>query len=178
MASKARELANLGNEYEGLYQVSADGRVFSLVSNKWLKPRNAGSGYQVVMLYHNKKGKNAYVHRLVAEAFIDRIDGKSCVNHKDGDKTNNCAENLEWVTHSENMHHASKNGLSVGSEKQKSAARKNGKIMRKLTDKQALQVRQMYRGGMIQREIADKFNMSQGQISAIVLGKVYKEAAA
>lgn len=175
--SKARELASLGNAYEGLYQVSPDGRVFSLVTNKWLKPRNAGAGYQVVMLYKDKKGKNFYVHRLVAEAFLDQVDGKNCVNHIDGDKTNNCVSNLEWTTYSENMFHANAIGLHTGSEKQKAAARENGKVMRKLTLEQVSKVKDMYAGGMVQREIADHFGMSQSQISAVLLGKVYKEAA-
>ncbi len=175
--SKARELAALGNAYEGLYQVSPDGRVFSLVTNKWLKPRNAGAGYQTVMLYKNKRGKNFYIHRLVAEAFLDVVDGKDFVNHIDGDKTNNSVDNLEWVTRSENMLHANAIGLHTGSEKQKAAARENGKVMRKLTLEQVSEVKDMYADGMLQREIAEHFGMSQPQISSVLLGKVYKEAA-
>lgn len=159
------------------YSVTKDGRVYSLVTNKWLKPRNAGAGYQSVMLYKDKKGKNFYVHRLVAEAFLDKVDGKTCVNHIDGDKTNNCVSNLEWTTHSENMYHANATGLQTGSEKQKAAARENGKVMRKLTIEQVSEVKDMYANGMFQREIADHFGMSQSQISSVLLGKVYKEAA-
>jgi len=159
------------------YSVTKDGRVYSLVTNKWLKPRNAGAGYQSVMLYKDKKGKNFYVHRLVAEAFLDKVDGKTCVNHIDGDKTNNCVSNLEWATHSENMYHANAIGLQTGSEKQKAAARENGKVMRKLTIEQVSEVKDMYANGMFQREIADHFGMSQSQISSVLLGKVYKEAA-
>ena len=177
MTSKAFGLAQLGNAYDGLYQVSRDGRVFSLVTNKWLKPRSAGNGYHAVMLYKDKKGKNFLVHRLVAEAFVERPLEKSCVNHIDGDKTNNSAENLEWVTYSENMYHSSRMGLHAGSDIQKAAARKNGKVMRKLTDDQAATVHKLYADGMLQREIAKQFGMSQSQISAILLGKVYKEAA-
>jgi len=177
MTSKAFGLAQLGNGYGDLYLVSREGKVFSLVTNKWLKARSAGKGYQAVMLYKDKKGKNFSVHRLVAQAFIEPVPGKTCINHIDGDKTNNCVENLEWVTHSENMYHANRIGLHGGSEKQKEAARKNGKVMRKLTDDQAKMVHKMYADGMLQREIGEHFGMSQNQISAILLGKVYKEAA-
>jgi len=159
------------------YSITEDGRVYSSVTNKWLKPRNAGAGYKTVMLYKNKKGKNFYVHRLVAKAFIEQAEGKDFVNHIDGDKANNCVTNLEWVTCSENMLHANATGLHNGSEKQKAAARENGKVMRKLTLEQVSEVKDMYAGGMFQREIAEYFGMSQPQISSVLLGKVYKEAA-
>jgi len=163
-------------DFDG-YSITEDGRVYSHVTEKWLKSRSSGSGYQAVMLYKNKIGKNFYVHRLVADAFLDKVDGKNCVNHIDGDKTNNCASNLEWVTPSENMFHANAIGLHTGSEKQKAAARENGKVMRKLTIEQVLEVKDMYASGMLQREIAEYFGMSQPQISSVLLGKVYKEAA-
>ena len=57
---------------------------------------------------------NAKIHRLVAEAFLPRVQGKKFVNHKDGNKLNNRADNLEWCTSSENAAHAVKMGLWVG----------------------------------------------------------------
>ena len=86
--------------YEGLYQVSNLGRVKSLKSNKEkiLKSNSNGHNYLRLLLCKNNKKKSLLVHRLVAKAFIPNIDNLPEVNHKDEDKTNNCADNLEWCT--------------------------------------------------------------------------------
>lgn len=93
--------------YEGLYEVSDQGRVKSLNfhrtgKTKLLKPQNNGTGYLQVRLYKDGKSKLMYVHRLVAEAFIPNPQGLETVNHKDEDKTNNAASNLEWMTNKDN----------------------------------------------------------------------------
>ena len=89
--------------YEGLYEISNIGNVRSLFRyKKTLKPHLTINGYQYVQLFKNKVGKNYYVHRLVAMAFIPKEEGKEIVNHKDENKINNCVENLEWTSHIEN----------------------------------------------------------------------------
>lgn len=101
--------------FEGHYEVSSHGRVKSLdrqltnrvYPGKVLKPSlDKQTGYLGVSLSLNGKRHNRRVHRLVAEAFIDEVNGKPHVNHIDGDKLNNSAENLEWVTIYENIRHA------------------------------------------------------------------------
>lgn len=100
---------------EGQYEVSALGNVRSLdrtvnnpvngryrVPGKTLKLCHAKNGYTVV----NLGRKTHYVHRLVCEAFIGAIPNGMTVNHKDGNKANNRASNLEVVTYSENHLHA------------------------------------------------------------------------
>lgn len=97
--------------FEGKYEVSMDGLVRNARSLKTLKPKLAGAGYAQVAL---GAGNYRYVHRLVATAFVENPSGKPQVNHRDGDKLNNFAANLEWVTASENLRHAYESGLLDG----------------------------------------------------------------
>lgn len=90
------------------YEVSSIGRVRSLKSQFYgrvLKPRQNSRGYLYVNLCHDGKYKSKSVHVLVARAFLRGVS-KDGVNHKDGNKLNNCAYNLEWATHAENVRHA------------------------------------------------------------------------
>lgn len=109
--------------YEGAYQVSNTGFVRSLprtfvntrgerrnLPGKILDYRKARHGYAMASLYRQMKFKNFKVHRLVAAAFLETVEGKTEVNHKNFDKTDNRVENLEWVNRIENVSHAIKGG--------------------------------------------------------------------
>lgn len=101
------------NNYIGIYQISNIGRIKSLPKYngigkiKFLKPYSVGKGYLGVKL----KNKNYSIHRLVGEYFIDNPDNKTQINHKNGIKTDNRVENLEWSTPKENINHAIKIGI-------------------------------------------------------------------
>ena len=97
--------------YEGLYQISDIGRIKSLITGKIRNLQMNKWGYPVIILTKYKKQKQMFVHRLVAKAFIPKIEGKNEVNHINGDKTDNRKENLEWCTKSENIRHAFRTGL-------------------------------------------------------------------
>lgn len=92
------------------YAVSSDGRVWSGKRDKLLTPVKESFGYLVTKL--GGDSKLLKIHRLVAEAFIPNPDGKPCVNHINGVKSDNNMENLEWVTYSENTIHAFNTGLT------------------------------------------------------------------
>ena len=82
------------------YEISSCGRVRNATTERILKPSD--NTYQTVNLSKNKKSKTHYVHRLVAEAFLENPEEKRCVDHIDGNRTNNNCENLRYATHSEN----------------------------------------------------------------------------
>lgn len=114
--------------YEGLYQISNLGRVKSLKriekfyhnkEDKILKAAKCGNCYLKVILCKNNIKRNLMIHRLVAETFISNPENKVTVNHIDGNKHNNCVDNLEWNSYSENIKHAYKLGLNYGSDKMK-----------------------------------------------------------
>lgn len=92
-------------DFHGRYQAFSNGRIWSRRGFRWLKVHYSRSGYANVSL--DLPGVKSFrLHRLIAMAFIANPEGKPEVNHKDGDKKNNAASNLEWVTHKENGAHA------------------------------------------------------------------------
>lgn len=116
-------------EYEGLYQITNDGKVFSCKRNKYLKPKVDKYGYECVRLSKNGIVKYFTIHRLVAKTYIPLVEGMNVVNHIDSNKLNNNVNNLEWTTVSGNTKHCYNNNnkfreqvlnnSKIGSEKRK-----------------------------------------------------------
>lgn len=98
--------------YEGLYKVSNLGKLKNakgdIIGKCIIK-----EGYNRLQLINNHTKKNYLVHRLVALNFIDNPNNYECINHKNGIKTDNRVENLEWCTRKYNNLHAIANGLNI-----------------------------------------------------------------
>lgn len=97
------------------YLVNEKGQIYSKKRNCFIKPiKKQGSDYLSVNLYNEEGQKMIYIHRIVAQTFLELKDGK-VVNHKDLDKTNNSLSNLEVVTQKENIRHAQLNNREIRS---------------------------------------------------------------
>lgn len=148
--------------YEGLYQVSDEGEVRVLGGRKGATDKRLqhlkvrGCGYVYANLSKKGKASQIGVHRLVAKAFIPNPENKPQVNHKNGIKTDNRVENLEWVTQEENMSHSHKIGLHDDDTKNRS-------IPVIATDLRTGETTEYPSA----REAARHLNISQGTVSSI-----------
>lgn len=166
--------------YEGYYQVSNLGRVKSLdrysttkrgviknTKGKILSLSLKKEGYLSVMLCVNSDKHRFNAHRLLAITFLPNPLNLPEVNHKNGIKSDNTIENLEWVTKSENSLHAIKNGLIFIGEKSTSS---------KLTEKKVLALRRLYRinPNFNKSEISKKLSVKDSTIHKIIRNQRWK----
>lgn len=93
------------------YYLNKDGKLYNLKSKKYLKPQLTESGYYKIKLVDGSNSKDYYIHRLVASYFVKNPnpDKYDVVNHKDMNKTNNNADNLEWLDNKSNSIHSKQN---------------------------------------------------------------------
>lgn len=92
--------------YETRYEISNFGRVRPVKDRRRIMRQQLHyKGHRFIQFRIGRIKKKFFIHRLVACAFIPKIEGKEIVNHIDGNKKNNCFENLEWVTIRENTIH-------------------------------------------------------------------------
>lgn len=148
-------------EWKG-YKVSSEGRIIG----KHGKPLS-GSLHDDGYLFAYVNGKQVPYHRIIAECFCDGYSPELTVNHKDGNKQNNKASNLEWVTLSENHQHAIQTGLQP-----KTVKTYKGKF----TPEQRQEIKRLWdETGMSRREIAKVYGVSHTGINAIINDK-YKYA--
>lgn len=165
-------------KFEGIYAVSNTGKVKVLTHKVIRKDGKPYTCKEKILKPHQTKGylqatlsvegtRFFYgVHRLVALAFIPNPQNKPEVNHKDGNKLNNCLDNLEWVTTSENIHHAFDTGL-------KTPVYGN----RKLTDDNIRFIKNAYENRTSRfwgkKKIAKDLNISMSAIDMILQGKTW-----
>lgn len=166
--------------FENLYQISNMGRVLSLERSSVFKlgkhkketevkvpskilVQSSVRGYLALGLCKYGKYKQFKIHRLVAQAFIPNIENKPGVNHKNGIKTDNRVENLEWVTDYENKKHAKKNGLNFTGKRKVFKPRVLNKEIVK-------NIREDFENGMNQTNISKKYSISRSHIGRVIRG--------
>jgi hypothetical protein len=162
--------------YEGCYEVSDQGAVRSLpraTRGRGGKPRvsrgtvlkaYALNGYLLVSLHKFGEGETRYVHSLVAEAFIGPRPQGQDVHHADGDKGNNSASNLRYVSRSENVRHAFESGLSK---------RGSAHYAATIDEATAAAIWQA-RGTGSRRRVAERFGVGDGCVLGIWFGRTWK----
>ena len=157
------------NGFNGRYLISNLGNVKSIdwpntlgrvIKGKMLKTQMEGNGYLQVGLITGQKQIRYLVHRIVAHAFIPKIDGKTFVNHKNGIKTDNRVENLEWVTRSENIKHAFKIGLQCN--------KGENHPSNKLKELQVIEIRSKHSQGVSAYKLSKEYGISYTQAKDIV----------
>lgn len=158
------------NGYEGCYEISNHGRIKCLVRKGVPKEIfkslriHPNHGYIDVQLRKDNKVKTLKLHRLVAINFLPNPNDLPVVNHKDGNKTNNKVDNLEWVTHKENILHAHKMGLV-------DLSKGNNHYNTKIKDEEIPKIFKMKKDGLKNYEIAKIYNVNPTTISKILKGK-------
>jgi len=154
-------------KYEGIYTINDSGEVFSVNRTVIAKDGNAyrkkgkklvpfinkQTGYYYISLWRNNKGKTFALHRIVANLFVSNPYNKPEVNHKDSNRLNCCASNLEWVTSSENSTHGYIHGFATQ------------KLRRKLTEDDYKEIFRRFLIGESMAVIIKDFTISPGRLS-------------
>lgn len=160
--------------YESDYSINKNGDVFNKARNKKRAIVKTPKGYLCVGLTNENGRKNVFIHRILAQIFIPNPENKPQINHKNGIKTDNRIENLEWVTNKENREHAIKHGLNR-TEKTIKNCKKMGQKKRKLTFKQAQEIRRKKNNGARNCDLAKEYGVYVGIIERIHYGISYLE---
>ena len=162
--------------FEGRYLVNAQGEIYScpkkqsegkgfLHNGKKLKPYKNKHGYLMVVLYGEKKHRLT-IHRIVCQTFVENVENKKYVNHKNGIKEDNRAENLEWVTASENMKHAFDAKLHIPYKRKVGTESKRAKLNQK-------QVREIRNSDLSSRKLGKIYDVCSSVICNVKNGKSY-----
>lgn len=141
------------------YKIYSDGKIWSSITNKFLKENISSKGYYYTFLYHKNKKYRVFNHILIAQYFVNKDNPlKNIVNHKDGNKKNNHYTNLEWCTYSENLLHAYRNNLR----------------QIKFSDETLILICEDIIKGVCHSHICEKYNISKSTLSGILNHKTRK----
>ena len=154
--------------HENLYKISNLGRIYSKLVKRLVTSSYDAAGYKIRTHKSNGKIFVTKVHRAVALAFLPNPENKPFVNHKNGIKDDNRLCNLDWVTASENQKH----DVAM-----KPSRRGVGHFFAKL-DLPDVEYIRLNPDNLNQRELSEKFGVSQPRISEVKSGKSYKQNCA
>lgn len=196
MSESRKQLCDIPG-FDGRYGITDDGRIWIYPRARlcphcggavyqrhrgiWLKPDAPVHGYARATLQKIDGKKRHYsVHRLVAMTWIPNPNRLPIINHINGVKHDNRAENLEWCDQSHNRRHAHAMGLIAKDTPQRRAIRqktmrKVGLLNRKLTREQAEEVRALRSSGLSWSALARRFNLNSRTIRSIVNGRTYTD---
>ena len=176
-------------DFEGIYELSSHGDVRRVGRaacrgkgrgggarvGRILKTQRHSAGYLQIQLWRNGQPSTVLIHILVAAAFIGQPpQGHVEVNHKDGDKTNACSANLEYITPSGNQLHAWRTGLRGPQNWSRGERHPNAR----LTEADVRAIRRLYQPRVYGTpRLAREFGVSVQTIHSIVTGKAWKEVA-
>lgn len=153
LSENTAKVVNYRNE--GSYFIFEDGRVYSYTYCDFVSHCKTNDGYHYISM---KDGSRKLIHRLVAECFIPRVEGKNEINHIDLNKDNNHYSNLEWTTRSENIKHSFRNGRKnfhvVGSKHHKA----------RITEEQVKEMRDFYSIGYKYKELSKMYHLSVSHV--------------
>ncbi len=172
--------------YEGLYSASKTGKIRGERDNhqqpkqRILKPAKTKGGYLTVSLCKEQRKRTTRVHQVIMLTFIGRRAQNLTVNHKNGIKTDNRLENLEYMTQLQNTHHAMHMGLLPSGDR--SSWRKHPELvlrgssnpLSKLTDEKVKSIRRLIKTGTLQTVIAKMHGVSATVITNIKKGKSWR----
>lgn len=154
------------------YDVYSSGKIVNSNTSRELKIDIGNTGYARITVCKDNKTFRKSVHRVIAELFVFNSDpvNRIFVNHKNGNKLDNRAENLEWVTQAENQKHAYEKGLQPANKQgwEHSAS--------KLSKTQVEEIRGMYVPGKkpTHQTIADRYGVARQTITDLLSGKIYR----
>jgi len=145
-----------------------DGKIFSKKVNRFLRPSLANNGYNRITLIIDNKPKKLSIHRLIAECFIGKIPNGLVINHKNGIKTDNRIENLEYVTISYNVLHAYKTGLRIINNEHKERCKKLGLSLRMFTPEKEIEIYNKHKEGKSIKHISIEHSCHSDTIRKLI----------
>lgn len=156
------------------YKISEDGIIYGLKGE--IKQRKNKDGYMIVTIGSGKQRTSKLVHRLVAETYIPNENNLLEVNHKDYNRVNNSLENLEWISHKENVRYSSE----IGKYKNNTTGTRNGRA--RYSKDEVKKIRELYDNGLsvmdIIKELFPKLEYEQrknkwSRVKEICIRKTY-----